>query len=64
MDPILLASVINASRVRSIDGLLMGGIEKWEMRGEKPAPLLLCIINPTYNTRASMLRSQPVHYLT
>jgi hypothetical protein len=59
-----VARFIIPSKVRSIDGLLIGGIEKWKMRGEKPAPVLLCIINPTSNARASMLRSQPVHYLT
>jgi len=60
----LLARVTIPSRVRSIDGLSIGGIEKWEMRGEKPAPVLLCIINPIYNARASILRSQPLHCIT
>lgn len=60
MDLILLSRVTTPSRVRSIDGLSIGDIEKWEMRGEKPAPVLLCITNPTY-ARASMLRSQLLH---
>lgn len=59
-----MARVAIPSRVRRIDGLSIGGIEKWEMRGEKPAPVLLCIINPIYNARASMLISQPLHCVT
>jgi hypothetical protein len=59
MDLLLLAMITIPSRLRSIDGLPIGGTEKWQMHGEKPAPVLLCIINPTYSVRASMLRSHP-----
>jgi hypothetical protein len=64
MGLILLTRVTIPSRVRSIDGLSVGGTEKWEMLGEKPAPVLLCIINLTFNARASMLRSQPLYCIT
>jgi len=63
-DLILLARVTIPRRVRNIDGLSVGGTEKWEMLEEKPVPVPLCIINLTYNARASMLRSQPLHCIT